>query len=376
MLIQSLAEFSDYAPPSVVSSPELNLALQLIRDHRALDIRSETIQSAGLTLQIMLQALLIISRENHFIKYDPWDATIEVKQFSGAIPVFLYNPHRDPGNRHAEGQKTAAPSGRPTDFLSWETFPENEHYLIWTSGAGRHYGLLVQPAPIVPDHLVIASLDLDADTGKHFPQDMTSGHLEDIQELQGDLSELGYAMGYNARGAGASVDHFHTQAIPAAFLPLVKAFNTGQLEQTQAQEDSHGVRLAALKSSASGSEPGAYPLNGIILEAQGRQAFLRKKQVLLKALQMDGLIFNSLAWRTDSGRQVECYFPRVQEAIFNQAFKAGYVETSGMLVIPSRELYTSVLKPETGWAGLREAGVPDTRFQSFYQTLSEWFLKS
>ncbi len=376
MLIQSLAEYTDYAPPSVISSPELNLALQLIRDHRALDVRSEAIQNAGLTLQVMLQALLLISRENRFIKYDPWDATIEVKQFPGAFPVFLYNPHRDPGNRHAEGQQAPAQPGRRPDFLSWETFPDNEHYLIWTTAAGRHYGVLVQPTPIVPDHLIIASLDVDPASGRHYPQSITAGHLSDMQELQLSLSELGYAMGYNDRGAGASVDHFHTQAIPAAFLPLVKAYNANQLELSQAQEDCHGVRLAMLKTAAQAFTPGAYPLNGLVLEAQGLEAFLRKKQVILKALQMDGLTFNSLAWRSSGGRQVECFFPRTRETILNQQVKAGYVETSGMLVIPSKRLYDSITSPDQGWSELSAAGVPDGRFHSFFQTLRDWFLKS
>jgi hypothetical protein len=138
MLIQTLEQFTASAgtvPPRI----KLESKMQLVRQHRELDIRCPEIRRAALGFDALIPALLQFSQENHFIKFDPWDRTIQIKQFPSALVVYQYNPYRDIKNRQATGQKPAVPAAgtKPMDFLDWETFPENEHYLVWTSTGGR-----------------------------------------------------------------------------------------------------------------------------------------------------------------------------------------------------------------------------------------------
>ncbi|MEW6516559.1 MAG: DUF4922 domain-containing protein [candidate division FCPU426 bacterium] len=367
MTTQTLSEFASRATFPPADPDHLKLAESLIREHRALDLRLQSVADSGLPLAVWLEALLRYSRAAHFVKYDPWDASIVVKSFPPSPLVALYNPFRDPANRHAEGQRPAPAAGAKPDFLAWESFPENEHYLVWTAASGRHYGVLVQPAPIVPDHFIIASLDADPDTRQHYPQVATASHLADTQELCGSLFPLEYAVGYNDRGAGASVDHFHTQAVPKRFLPLVRLEAAGGLAAADAWTDGHGVRLEVLDA--------VYPWPGILLRATSLSALLRQQQVVLHSCRMSGLIYNSLAWRNSAGEWVEAVFPRGNEAIINNKVKAGYVETSGMLVIPDRGLFETLQNAEIMAESLKGAGLDPQRMHEWLEMLKRWFLK-
>jgi hypothetical protein len=367
-MIQPLSKFVSEPTFSPADPRALELAESLIREHRALDLRLQTVQDSGLPLAVWLEALLRYSRAVRFVKYDPWDGSIVVKSFPESPVVALYNPFRDPGNRHATGQRPAAAAGAKPDFLAWETFPENEHYLVWTAASGRHYGILVQPAPIVPDHFIIASLDLDPETQRHYPQVMTANHMADLQELCGGLFSLGYAMGYNDRGAGASVDHFHTQAVPRHFMPLVRLEAASRLQPEDAWVDRHGVRLQVLAAE--------YPWPGVLLRGRSLPALLRQQQVVLHACRITGLIYNSLGWQNAAGEWVEAFFPRGSETIINHLVKAGYVETSGMLVIPDRALFDSLQNAETLSQSLQGAGVDPALRREWLDMLKPWFLKA
>lgn len=369
MPIRPLSEFVSEPTFPPADPRSLELAESLIREHRALDLRLQSVRDSGLPLAVWLEALLRYSRSVRFVKYDPWDASIVVKSFDDSPLTALYNPFRDPGNRHADGQRpTPAAGGAKPDFLAWESFPENEHYLVWTADSGRHYGVLVQPAPIVPDHFIIASLDPDPETQRHYPQVITANHMADMQELCGALFALGYALGYNDRGAGASVDHFHTQAVPKHFMPLVRLEAASGLKPAESWSDRHGVRLEVLASE--------YPWPGVLLRGRSLPALLRQQQVVLHACRILGLIYNSLGWQTAAGEWVEAFFPRGSETIINQSVKAGYVETSGMLVIPDRALFDSLKDAETMSRSLQGAGVDPDRKREWLDMLKPWFLNA
>lgn len=363
MIIQTLAEYAGRHSYHKYQDTELAIALDLIRAHRALILNLQAISEAKLSLETMLHALLIFSEENYFIKYDPWDATIRIKQFSEAPQlVFQYNPFRDPANRHADGQKAKTTTGQKTDFLDWETFPASEHYLIWAAPSGRQYGLLVQPAPIVPSHLIIASLDENPATGTHFDQTLCSFQMEDMHALQAVLYSLGYAMGYNDKGAGASVNHFHTQAIPRNYLPIIRQYQAGKLSISETRMDKNGVVLKLIRANDS------YPVNVVLLESDQIQPLLDKKIEVLAQFQSEKIILNTIGWE-HAGRWVEAFFPRGQEALMGNAFKAGYVEMGGMLVIPNKTLFESIKEPATGKNALSEAGFSAERFEQLLPKL-------
>jgi hypothetical protein len=368
MLIQTLPEFS--AALDTVRffkdqpSMAFQTALELIRLHRELDVAHAEVTGAGLSLSKLIAPLLMVSNEIRFIKFDPWDATILIKSFPGSRVVYQYNPFRDPANRSASGQRPAPVPGQKSDFLAWETFPENEHYLAWKSPAGARYGVLVQPVPIVPNHLIVASLDHNPVTGEHYDQYMQLTHLRDMQSLQAILGELGYAMGYNGRQAGASVDHFHTQAVPRNYLPLVHAHQEHDLTAPPAPElvgRWPGV-------SAAYTSP-RYPARGLVLEATDPQSLLAPKQAVLCALHEQELTFNSLSWFQPPDQWVDVFFPRGPETILDNTLKAGYVEMSGMLVIPKKAIFDEIVNPTVGEQALNHASLQEEQFQAFIQKI-------
>ncbi|NTV52938.1 MAG: DUF4922 domain-containing protein [Candidatus Firestonebacteria bacterium] len=368
MLIQTLPEFSDAVGTRNFFTDQPSMAfqtaLELIRLHRELDVTRPEVAAAGLSLAKLIAPLLMVSNEIRFIKFDPWDTTILIKSFPGSRVVYQYNPFRDPANRSAAGQRPAPAPNQKSDFLAWETFPENEHYLAWTSPAGPRYGVLVQPAPIVPNHLIIASLDHNPVTGEHFDQYMQAGHLSDMQSLQVILGEMGYAMGFNGRHAGASVDHFHTQAVPRDYLPLVRAYAAGEFADAPAAEFS----LAWPQVKVSAVYP-KYATRGLLLEAYDLNALLAPKQAILSTLREQNLTFNSLSWHQPPNRWVEAVFPRGSETILDGAIKAGYVEMSGMLVIPQKNVFESIQTPGVGEKTLEKAGLSESDFSGFMAKL-------
>jgi hypothetical protein len=368
MLIQTLPEFSEAADTVRFFKDQPSMAfqtgLELIRLHRELDVAHAEVAAAGLSLAKLIAPLLMVAHEIRFLKFDPWDPTILVKSFPGSRVVYQYNPFRDPANRSASGQRPAPVPGQKSDFLAWETFPENEHYLAWKSPAGPRYGVLVQPVPIVPNHLIVASLDHNPVTGEHYDQYMQLNHLRDMQALQTVLGELGYAMGYNGRRAGASVDHFHTQAVPRDYLPLVRAHQNRDLAGAPAPAFAGrwpGV-TAALTSLR-------YPARGVVLEAADLTSLLAPKQAILNALHEQELTFNSLSWFQPPNQWVEAIFPRGSETVLDGTLKAGYVEMCGMLVIPKRPVFDGIVHPEIGEQALNHASLPEEQFLAFIQKI-------
>jgi|GEM_PF-6878226 len=370
MRIDTLSEFTDRtlnAKPLVsAGTPQADqAALALISRRQQLDLNQPEARELG--WGVLVPALLAYSRENKFIKFDPWDNGILIKQFDETQVLYQYNPFRDPKNRQASGQKAAppAPGSKPPDFLAWETFPENEHYLVWTAASGQRYGILVQPVPIVPDHLIVASLDYNPATGRHDEQIMTAPRLADMNELLGQLAQLGYAMGFNGRHAGASVDHFHTQAVPRHFLPVINLIEKKRIRFLASRSCQGCVRLRLLDCKPAGfwdqarrwlgDRQGTYPADSLLLEADRPAALAACEQMILAYFQRMSLTYNSIAWLSPSGTFREIFFPRGQEAILNQTLKAGYVEMSGMMVIPNKTVFDQI-EAKAGEIGIKEAG--------------------
>ncbi len=99
----------------------------------------------------------------------------------------------------------AAISARPC-FLCRSNRPAGQQAVRW-----RDYEVLVNPYPIFPGHLTIASVT-------HTPQSI-AGRLDDMAQLARELP--GYTVFFNGSKCGASApDHFHFQAVPSDHLPF------------------------------------------------------------------------------------------------------------------------------------------------------------
>ncbi len=103
----------------------------------------------------------------------------------------------------------ASIAARPC-FLCRDNRPQCQHIHQWGD-----YEILVNPFPIFPGHLTIASCH-------HEPQSV-NGHVGDMLRLACDLE--GYTVFYNGPQCGASApDHLHFQAVPSEYMPLDRRY--------------------------------------------------------------------------------------------------------------------------------------------------------
>lgn len=103
----------------------------------------------------------------------------------------------------------ASIAARPC-FLCRDNRLQCQHVHQW-----GNYEILVNPFPIFPGHLTIASC-------RHEPQSV-NGHVGDMLRLACELE--GYTVFYNGPQCGASApDHLHFQAVPSEYMPLDRRY--------------------------------------------------------------------------------------------------------------------------------------------------------
>ena len=115
----------------------------------------------------------------------------------------------NPARRRSSGARVDAASlaERPC-FLCREHQPVEQEMLEW----GGEYKIQVNPYPIFPAHLTIASL-------QHVPQRLEPRRIDHMLQLAQEMP--GWVLFYNGPQCGASApDHMHFQAGCEGFLPL------------------------------------------------------------------------------------------------------------------------------------------------------------
>ena len=99
-------------------------------------------------------------------------------------------------------------------FLCCAHRPKEQFHLKFDGRKGRRYNIQVNPFPIFPDHLVIAS-------EKHIPQSIWH-HFVDMLDFARRYPD--FTVFYNGPKSGASApDHLHYQACPRHLMPLERA---------------------------------------------------------------------------------------------------------------------------------------------------------
>ena len=102
-------------------------------------------------------------------------------------------------------------------FLCRENLPPEQMTMPFEGRKGRKYRIQINPFPIFPQHLVIAS-------ERHLPQSIWH-HFVDMLDMARSLQ--GFTVFYNGPESGASApEHLHFQACPHGILPLEKAVDT------------------------------------------------------------------------------------------------------------------------------------------------------
>ncbi len=119
-----------------------------------------------------------------------------------------YNPARE---RSTIAPTDASSVKNRSCFLCNSNRPKEQTALPW-----KNYQVLVNPYPILPLHLTIASK-------RHLPQNIF-GRFKDMLKLSKMLE--GFIVLYNGPQCGASApDHFHFQAVEAGHTPLEKVMD-------------------------------------------------------------------------------------------------------------------------------------------------------
>lgn len=136
--------------------------------------------------------------------------TAEVKtlEVNGLEACIQHNPERIKSTTAEIDPETLA--SRPC-FLCAGNRPPEQFHVKFEGRKGRKYNIQLNPYPIFPAHLVIASED-------HVPQTIWRRYA-DMMDLA--KKYVGYTVFYNGPYSGASApDHMHFQACPSGLMPL------------------------------------------------------------------------------------------------------------------------------------------------------------
>ena len=124
--------------------------------------------------------------------------------------ILQYNPER----RRSSAARVDAASlaGRPC-FLCPDNQPKDQDHIIWHGEGRQDYKIQVNPYPIFPRHLTIATLE-------HTPQAFfPPQRILHMLRLAEDLPD--WVLFYNGPQSGASApDHMHFQAAGKGYMPL------------------------------------------------------------------------------------------------------------------------------------------------------------
>ena len=130
---------------------------------------------------------------------------------TGGLPVRLqFNPARIVSSAAKLSKEDIA---KRKCFLCRDNRPQEQMMLRFEGRKGKKYHILVNPYPIFPDHLVIAS-------DRHTDQSIRHRYI-DMLDLAAKYD--GFTFFYNGPRCGASApDHHHFQAAPKGLIPLVE----------------------------------------------------------------------------------------------------------------------------------------------------------
>ena len=136
------------------------------------------------------------------------DVETREAEVNGLGVVMQHNPSRSRSTL-AKTDK-ASVEARPC-FLCRENRPPEQRFLPFEGRKGRKYEILLNPYPIFPAHLVVAS-------ASHEPQTIRNRYV-DMLDLAHHFTDFTFF--YNGPRCGASApDHLHFQGAPRGLMPL------------------------------------------------------------------------------------------------------------------------------------------------------------
>ena len=222
--------------------------------------------------------------------------------------------------------------------LCEENYMEHQHTLPFEGRKGRKYNILVNRAPIFPNHLVITR-----DT--HVPQ--TIWHrFPDMLDLAAKLDN--YIVFYNSPNSGTSVPgHAHFQACPKGYMPLERAADrllrglaAGSKPDPEELEFIDSVRDAQLYHYKRFNR-GVFLLRSATSKSMAKQ-FYRLLDCLNLVAEETEPRFNAFTYCSEGEyRAVVIMRSSARPACLNQAdsvsISPGAVDMAGFVVVPKEE---------------------------------------
>lgn len=265
-----------------------------------------------------------LAKENYAALQRVETKTLEVEGFEMHVQ---YNPSRIVSSG---ANVDAASIQKRACFLCQENRPLEQQEINWH----QRYWLLVNPFPIFPKHLTIASV-------QHIEQQI-SGHFADMLRLSEELPS--YVLFYNGPRCGASApDHLHFQAGNKGFLPLEDQWSKWS-EKAEVLVKETNFCLIRLKT---------YPHAVLVMETADMHRLVQWFNNLYHHLEIDSVdsepMMNLLcSWKDGTWRvwiflrskhRPTCYFaPDANRMLISPAA----VDLSGMVITPRYEDFQKI----------------------------------
>jgi SpoIID/LytB domain protein len=258
-------------------------------------------------------------------------ANTRTMPFGGILVTLQSNPGRMPIFDH----------GCP---LCEENYMEHQHTLPFEGRKGRKYNILVNRAPIFPNHLVITR-DI------HVPQTIWR-RFPDMLDLSASLGE--YIVFYNSPNCGTTVPgHAHFQACPKGYIPLERAAE----RLLHALKDCNGEVPEALQGDLEFMDSvrdaqlfhykhftrGIFMLRALTAKSMAKMFYRLLDCVSLTGEAAEPL-FNAFTWCSEgeyralvamrSGELPRCYNAEGEE---NFSIRPGAADMAGFVVVPQEK---------------------------------------
>ncbi len=247
----------------------------------------------------------------------------------------------------------------------------------------KHYQLLVNPFPILPEHFTIP-------TRRHQPQTI-EGHFSTLRRMAWHMPE--YLVFYNGPACGASApDHMHLQAGSRGILPVERDWRTYENKMEKLYPLSPEQEVTLEDAGHSADHCGLYLLTGYVCPVFVIRSYPSDKESLLfrklyQALPLpDGEpepLMNILCWRQAgiTGREDELItliFPRKKhrpacytaEGKKQMLVSPGAIDMGGLLITPREEDFAR-LTAETATDILREVTLSPKELEPVIRLIKE-----
>lgn len=267
-----------------------------------------------------------LARKNHEALKDVLKRTVKV----GDIGVTVqFNPAR----MVSTGAKVDPKSikQRPC-FLCKKNRPEEQDIFVGSENKNNYqendFDILLNPFPILPNHLTIAY-------NNHQPQRLTDFSL-DLKDLFNRLPS-NYAVFYNGAKCGASApDHMHYQAALVKDIPIISFYESKECDKKQITDD---INLYAVNNYL-------YPFFCIEGDCYDYNTFIKHLPLYMNELEPR---FNLIAWRKDGSTKViiiprekhrpDCYYAEDEQQLM---ISPGALDMAGMIVTARKEDFEKI----------------------------------